>query len=225
MTSSLHRDPRRLGIATGAVVVGYALFLGAIRAGLIPVAGSDAGDVGPPDADLGALWLTVALALPGLIAGIAAIRRSGPLLVTAGVLCLGQASIAFSGVTLPFIAPGIYLIVLGVRTAAGAHHGREIIAGLCIFVLVAASWVTALGLTETRCWVATRGMDDQLVYTDVPEAETAVLDGSQVAAGCDGGSPTTAGLALGFVFAVSALALTAWGTRPDPVGSAPPTPA
>ena len=84
-------------------------------AGVHPgVPGSGSGDIGPSDADIGALWLTVAFALPGVIAAIAAVRRqAGPLLITAGILCFGQAFIAFSGVALPFVVPAIYMIVLG----------------------------------------------------------------------------------------------------------------
>lgn len=169
--TSRHRDPRRVGLAAAAVVIGYAVFIGAIRAGFIRVAGSGGGDIGPSDADLGALWLTVAFALPGVIAGIAAARRSGPLLVTAGVLCLAQAFVAFSGIALPFVVPGIYLIALGARTAPGRDGHRATLAGLGVIVLVLAGWVAGLGLTETRCWVATLGPDGTYVYADVPATD------------------------------------------------------
>ncbi len=218
------RDPRRLGFATGVVVIAYAIFLGAIRAGFIGIAGSSSGDIGPSDADLGALWLTVAFAVPGVIAVIAAVRRSGPLMITAGILCLGQAFIAFSGVALPFVVPGIYLIVLGAGSAPAANNGRAMLAGIGVVVLVLAAWVTSLGLTATRCWTATEGPDGTLVYTDVPVTnellygETEVggtgVSTTGVASGCEGGSPTVAGLGLGFFLAGMAVALTAWGTRP-----------
>ncbi len=227
--ASQHRDPRRLGLATGVVVIGYAIFLGAIRAGFVPVPGSSSGDIGPSDADLGALWLTVAFALPGVIAGIAAVRRSGPLLITAGILCFCQAFIAFSGVALPFVVPAIYLIALGAGTAPSPHPRRAMLAGLGVFVLVLAAWVTGLGLTETRCWTATQGPDGSLVYTDVPATDEMLYgesgvggsvggatDGpTQVASGCDGGQATAMGLGFGFLFAGLAVALAAWGTRPD----------
>jgi hypothetical protein len=218
------RDPRRLGLATAAVIVGYALFIGAIRAGFIPVAGSGSGDIGPSTADLGALWLTVALAMPGAIAAIAASRRSGALLIAAGILCLGQAFIAFSGVTLPFIAPAIYLVALGAGTAPSRHTDRERLVGLGVLVLMAAAWAATLGLTETTCWVATRGPGDQLVYTGVPAtaADAVVLDATKVAAGCDGGSLSTAGFTLGMILAATAIALAAWGTRQD-ARDGPPT--
>jgi hypothetical protein len=229
-TPAKPRDPRVLGLATGAVVIGYAVFLGAIRAGFIRVPGSGSGDIGPSDADLGALWLTVAFALPGVIAAIAAVRRSGPLLITAGILCICQAFIAFSGVALPFVVPAIFLVALGAATAPGLHQRRAMLAGLGVFVLVLAGWVTALGLTETRCWTATEGPNGNLVYTDVPATNEMLYgesgvggsvggasdDPTEVASGCDGGSPTAAGLGLGFLFALTAVALTAWGSRPDP---------
>jgi hypothetical protein len=224
-TPRQHRDPRRVGLATGAVVIGYAIFVGAIRAGIVPVAGSGSGDVGPSDADLAALSLTLALALPGVIAGIGAVRRSGALLVAAGILCLGQAFLAFSGVTLPFVAPGIYLIALGAGTAPSRHPAREVLASIGALVLVAAGWAAMLGLTETRCWVATQGAGGELVYAEVPTsaAEGVVLDETQVAAGCEGGSPTTVGLTLSFVLVAVAVALAAWGARPD-AAVGPPTP-
>lgn len=220
-----HRDPRRLGLVTGGVVVAYALFIGAIRAGFIHVAGSGSDNVGPSTADLGALWLTVALAVPGVIAGIAAVRRSGPLLIMAGVLCLGQAFIAFSGVALPFVVPAIYLVALGAGTAPSPHAGRAMLAGFGVFALVLAAWVTSLGLTETRCWTATEGPDGSLVYADVPatddmlfgetEVGGAAGDTTVVGSGCSGGAPTAAGLGFGFFFVGTAVALTVWGTRPD----------
>lgn len=225
--TSKPRDPRRLGLATAAVVIGYAVFIGAIRAGFVRVAGSGSGDIGPSDADLGALWLTVAFALPGVIAAIAAERRSGPLLITAGVLCFGQALIAFSGVALPFVVPAVYLIALGARCAPSPDARRATLAGIGVIALVIAGWVAGLGLTETRCWVATQGPDGTYVYTDVPATDEMLYgesgvggavggasDGpTQVASGCDGGSPTVAGVGLGFLFASAAVALTAWGSR------------
>ncbi len=220
-----HRDPRRAGLATGAIVVGYAIFLGAIRAGLIPVPGSSYGDIGPSWADLGALWLTVAFALPGVIAGIAAVRRSGPLLITAGILCVCQAFIAFSGVALPFVVPGIYLVALGAGTASSPQAARAVLAGIGVFVLVLAAWVTSFALTETRCWTATEGPDGSFVYTDVPATdemlygETGVggadTGSTAVASGCSGGASTVAGLGLGSLFLGTAVALTVWSTRPD----------
>lgn len=220
-----HRDPRRLGLATGGVVIAYAIFLGAVRAGFVPIAGSSYGDIGPSNADLGALWLTVAFALPGVIAGIAADRRSGPLLITAGILCCCQAFIAFSGVALPFIVPGIYLVALGAGRAPATNAGRTMLAGLGVFVLVLAAWVTSFGLTETRCWTATREPDGTIVYIDVPATDeqlygetgvggTAEDGPTAFASGCNGGSPTAAGLGLAFFFAGTAVALTAWGARP-----------
>ena len=231
---SRHRDPRRLGLAIAAVIIGYAVFIGAIRAGFIRVQGSGSGDIGPSDADLGALWLTVAFALPGVIAGIAAERRSGPLLIAAGVLCTCQALVAFSGVALPFVVPGIYLIALGAGTAPSLHARRAMLAGIGVFLLVLASWVAGLGLTETRCWTATEGPDGTYLYADVTATDEMLYgesgvggsvggaaDGpAQIASGCDGGRPTAAGLGIGFFVAGVAVALTVWGSDvPDPVGS------
>ncbi len=199
----------------GAIVIVYAVFVGGIRAGFVKVAGSSAGEIGPNRADLGALWFIAALALPGLIAAIAATRRSGALLITAGVLCLAQSVIAFSGVTLPFAVPGAVLIALGVDAGSRSAPQRATLAGLGVFVLVIAGWVVGLGLTETRCWVATQGPDGVLVYADVPDTGDVALGETEVGAGCDGGEPTAAGLGLGFVFGATAIALAAWGTRPS----------
>jgi hypothetical protein len=231
-------DPRRLGVATGAVVMAYALFLGAVRAGLVPIPGSSHGDVGPSHADLGALWLTAQLALPGVIAIIGALRRSGPMLIAAGALCMGQSVIAFSGVTLPFLVPAIALIVLGGRTAKVPGRRRESIAAAVIVALAVSAFIVGFTMTETSCWTATRAADGTLVYADVPERsadpETGVggvtLDEITVASGCGGGALTPAGAALALLLDALAVAVALWGTsrpaalRPPPSSGDPATP-
>jgi len=210
----------RLGLATSAIVIGYAVVIGAIRAGVLRVQGSGAGDIGPSDADIGALWLTLAFAAPGVIGAIGSVRHRGWLLTTAGILCIGQSIVAFSGVAIPFVIPGIVLLPLGSR-APGRVGRRSVAFGATIVGLVIASWVAGLGMTETRCWTATRGPDGTLVYADAPDLEAnpetgeggTALDGITIAEGCDGGVLTASGAVVGIALLGAAGALAAVASR------------
>jgi hypothetical protein len=209
-----HHDPRRLGLATAVVVIGYALFLGAIAAGVVPIPASTYGDPGPRHSLYG-IWLAISLAVPGVVAAIGASRRSGPLLVAAGVMCVAQSLIAISGAALPFVVPAVYLIVLGTNTRPRVTSRREVFVGIGIVVVVAANWLVRFSLTETQCWTATEGPAGDLIYTDAPESATQVLDDVIVAAGCQGGTPTPVGIAVSSMFLGSAVGLALWGSRRD----------
>ena len=85
--------------------------------------------------------LALLLMLPAAIAAIGAWRRSGPLLIAAGVLCLAQSFIAFSGVTLPFLVPAILLLVLGGRASPVPHPRRAAWGPSLVIALGIGSWV------------------------------------------------------------------------------------
>ena len=113
------RDPRRLGLAAAAIIAGYALVVAAISAN------ATAGELRPPEVVPSPIRLALLFLLPAAIGAIGAMRRSRPMLVAAGVLCLAQSFVAFSGVTIPFLVPAIVLLALGARNDDDGDHPGE----------------------------------------------------------------------------------------------------
>ena len=202
------RDPRRLGLGAAAIIAGYAIAVGLISAN------AGAADLGPPEVIPRPVILALLLMLPAAIAAIGAWRRSGPVLISAGVLCLAQAFIAFSGVTLPFVVPGILLLAVGGRTSAVPHPRRAVVGAVLVVALGIGSWFALLGMTETVCWVARTGADGALVYTRIPVTDTLSVGTQEVASGCDGGAITTQGITLAAILAIGAIAVAELSSRP-----------
>jgi len=202
------RGLRRLGLGGAVIIAGYACVVGLISASFGAI------DPGPPEIVPRPVVLALLLMLPGAIAAIGAWRRSGPLLIAAGVLCLAQAFIAFSGVTLPFVIPAILLLVLGGRASAVPQPWLTRGGALLVVVLGIGAWFALLGTTETVCWVATSGADGELVYRQIPVTDTLTVGVDEVASGCDGGAITTQGIALAGLLAVGAIAAAAFASRP-----------
>ena len=183
-------DPRRLGLGAAAIVAGYACVVGLISAS------ASAGEPGPPEVVPRPVVIAVLLMLPAAIATIGAWRRCGPLLIAAGILCLAQSFIAFSGVTLPFVIPAVLLLVIGGRASAVPHPRRAGLAAIAVVALGIGSWFALLGTTEEVCWVARTGADGELVYSRIPVTDSYTMGLDDVASGCDGGALTTQGIAL-----------------------------
>ena len=153
--------------------------------------------------------------------GVAAVR---PLLIAAGLLCLAQAFIAFSGVTLPFVVPAILLLVLGGRTVTVPHPRRAAIGAVVIVALGIGSWFGLLGTTEEVCWVARTGANGELVYTQIPVTDSFTMGIDEVASGCDGGAISTRGVTLALILAIGAIAVAELSSRkPDSAPAAGPT--
>ncbi|MDO8483575.1 MAG: hypothetical protein Q7S35_01375 [Candidatus Limnocylindrales bacterium] len=207
MPSSRHRAirPRRIGLAAAAIIVGYGLFVAAV-----PLVREDQGPTTP-----WSIYRPIALfglfAVPAVVAGIGAIRGVRPLLIAAGALCLLQAYIAFSGVTMGFVVPAIVLLWLGAAAPSSAEEPRPsratLLAGVAIIGLTIAAWVSLFALTEERCWVASRASDGALSYAVVPVTNTMTLGPDQVAGGCDGGTLTVQGIGVSAVIAIAAVAI------------------
>jgi len=163
--------------------------------------------------------LAFLLGLPAVLAVIAASRGTRAIFVAAGVLCLLQSFIAFSGITLGFLVPGLILIGLGRSRApiedAAPLRRRDAVAGLLVVALGIAAWLVPFATSETVCWTARAGPEGDLVYTLIPDTGTISLQLDQIAGGCDGGAFTLQGLMVAGVLAVGALAM-AWlaGVRP-----------
>lgn len=217
------RDPRRLGLAAAGIIAGYALFIAAISAGAIGDLVSD--ELGPPEVVPRPILLGVLLMLPAFIAAIGALRRSRPILIAAGALCLGQSFIAFSGVSIPFLVPAFLLLALGASGGSTETPRRAMVGGVLVVVLGLAAWVAPFALAQTSCWVARAGPDGTLIYALIPVPDDAGLgsgsghvelglDPADVASGCDGGSLTVQGAALAAVFGIGAIAVAALASAP-----------
>ena len=204
------RDPRRLGLAAAAIIAGYALVVATISAN------ATAEELRPPETVPAPVRLALLFLLPAVLAAIGAMRRSRPILVAAGVLCLAQSFVAFSGVTIPFVVPAIVLIALGARNDGEAATRRENAGGVVVVLLGFAMWVTPFTMTETTCWVAETGIDGIVVTRQVPEAETQTLGPIEVGAGCDGGTVTARGVALAAVLWIGAVAVAAFASSRPP---------
>jgi len=157
------------------------------------------------------------LGLPAGLAAIAALRDSRAMFVAAGVLCVLQSIVAFSGVTLAFVLPGIVLVGLGLERSsiepANPVRRREWLAGAFVAALGVAAWVVPFASGETLCWVAKAGPNGNPVYTLIPDTGTISLDLDDIAGGCDGGVFTLQGLMVGGVLAIGSLAMA--GLSPD----------
>ena len=204
------RDPRRLGLAATAIIAGYALVVAAISAN------AAAGELQAQETVPAPIRLAVLLLLPAFVAAIGALRRSRPILIAAGVLCLAQSWVSFSGVTIPFVVPAFLLLALGARSDGTKASGRAKVGGVLVVILGFAMWVAPFSMTETTCWVVETGADGTLNSRQVPETETQTLGPTDVAAGCGGGAVTTQGVALAALFWIGAVAVAAFASSASP---------
>lgn len=194
-------------LAAGFIVL-YALFVA-----LLPLVLYN--DPRPPWWPERPIALFALFSLPAVVALIGIIRGVRPLLAVAGALCWLQAFIAFSGVTLGFVIPGMMLIAVGAAGSAAAEPGPSRtarIAGVLVVVLVLGAWTSLLGLTAPRCYVTSRAADGTIVYTETPATESAWSGPALIigeGGGCGSGELTAGGMALGAAFAAGAIAV-AW---------------
>lgn len=157
--------------------------------------------------------------VPAAIAVIGTISRRPTLLVAAGAICLAQAYVSFSLVTIGFLVPAILLLVLGAggrSPDAPPEPRRAYAASAAVFALTIAAWVGTLGLTEEVCWTSTANLDGSLHYERVPVSDTMTVLPGQSTSGCDGGTLTVEGMGIGGVLAIGAVAIaaaSAWSHR------------
>jgi hypothetical protein len=198
---------RRLGYVLAAAIAALAVAVAALP--LIQAGG--AGDLSGPAIVPRPIVIGLLLALPGALALIATLRGSRPIFIAAGVLCLLQSVVAFSGVTLGFVIPGILLVSLGLERASTETRNptrrRDWIAALSVIALGIGAWVALFTLSETVCWIARSGPDGNPVYTIIPNSDTLTLGSGDIASGCAGGTFTLEGLMLAGVLAIGALAM------------------
>jgi hypothetical protein len=206
------RDPRTLALGAAAIIVGYALVVAGIAAGLIGDLVYD--DAGPPPPVPRPLVLGALLMLPAAIAAIGAVRGCRPLLIAAGVLCLAQSFVAFSGVTIPFVVPAVLLLALGIRASDVTTARRAVVGSVLVLALGFGAWIAPFASTETSCWTAQAGSDGTVTYTRVPATDNAITGPTFVASGCGGGQLTIAGVGLSMLFAAGAIVMAAVATTP-----------
>ena len=195
-------DPRR-AIVSAVVVIAYAAFVAALPLALYR-------EFRPPWSYYRPVALFVLMSLPALIAIIGARSGVRTLMIAAGVVCLGQSFIAFSGVTIGFVVPALLLLVLAGSENwpdAAPHDGVSALAGVGVVGLIVGAWIAFLALTEEVCWSATRVGDGNLVYQRIPSTEVMTIPPGQVAGGCNGGTLTFEALGVGAVLAIGAVAI------------------
>ena len=201
-------DPRRMGLFAAVLVIGFGAFVA-----VLPFLIYD--EPRSPWSAYRPVALFVLFSVPAWIAVIGAIRRRPSLLVIAGVICLAQAYVSFSLVTIGFVVPAILLLVLGAggRTPDAPHEPRRAYAAsVAVVVLTFAAWVALLGMTEEVCWTSTANPDGSLRYERVPVSDTMTVLPGQSASGCDGGTLTLEGMGVGGVLAIGAVAIAAVST-------------
>lgn len=104
--------------------------------------------------------------------------------------------------TLGFLAP-ILLVALGALLPALRPAGRprpavdaiRALVGIVVVALVIGAWVAGLAMTETVCWTAHADAGGIVRVERIPTSDSLSVDSGDVASGCDGGVPTTTGVA------------------------------
>lgn len=201
--------PRRLALVTATIILGYGLFVA-----LIPMI-QDRGPR-PPWAIYRPIALFGLFAVPAVVAAIGTVRGVRPLLIAAGVLCLLQAYVAFSGVTIGFVVPAIVLLWLGAGGPISAEEPRRtratLLAGIAVIGLTVAAWVSLLALTEARCYFISKAEGGTLIYTEIPATDR-MLNGPVPiigeGGGCGSAELTVQGMGVSAVLAIGAMAFAA----------------
>lgn len=164
-------------------------------------------------------WLERPLALfglfavPAVIAIIGLSRDAKPLVMAAGAICLLQSYIAFSGVTIGFIVPGLVLVAKGasgIRSDTDPPGRRAVLAGTLAVVLAISAWIGLFALTAPRCWTGVVSAGGDTTTVEVPATEQQ-LHGPMIVpaggAGCSSAELTPTGLAVSAVLAIGAIAV------------------
>jgi hypothetical protein len=198
-----------MALVGAALILGYGLFVA-----MIPVI-QDRGPT-PPWSAYRPIALFGLFAVPAVVAAIGAVRRVRPLLIVAGVVCLLQAYIAFSGITIGFVVPAIVLLWLA---GAGPWSTDEVppsrsvlLTGIAVIGLTVAAWVSLFALTEPRCWAGVQAADGTITVVEVPATDAMLYGPTEIppgGAGCGSAELTVQGMGVSAVLAIGAVALAA----------------
>lgn len=200
---------RRVGLAAAAIILGYGLFVAVLPLVLYEDAWR------PPWWIYRPVTLFGLFAVPAAVGAIGAVRGVRPLLIAAGVICLLQAFIAFSGVTVGFVVPGIVLLLLGAgekRPDDAPPRRATMFAGIAVVALTIGAWVSFLGLTEPRCYQVSRAGDGSLMYREVPATDSEINGPTLIAGeggGCGSAELTAQGMGGSATLAIGAIVLAA----------------
>jgi len=199
---------RRRGLEAAAIIAAYSIVVGAISA---VAGGAGPGEFSPPETVPRPIFLVILLMVPAAVAAIGAIGLSRPVLIAAGILCLAQSFLAFSGVTIPFVVPAFLLVAVGSSARAIDTSWRAAIAGIFIVFLGVAALVAPFALTQTTCWVARAGPDGSVIYTQTPATNTdsGTLNLGDLGSGCGSGQLTVEGVGLAVVLGIAAIGVAA----------------
>lgn len=163
-------------------------------------------DVSPPEVVPRGLVLGLLFVVPAIVGLLGVSRRDPVLLAAAGVAAVAPSWLSVA--TLPLILPGVLLLAASAGATRTEPRSRWLVALLIVGLQVGAL-AALLGTAENRCWVAYPSAGGY-TYQFVAESESSPVmggAGQPVAAGCDGGSFTEAGVGLAGVLAVGSLAL------------------
>jgi hypothetical protein len=176
---------------------------------------------------LGAVLFTA----PAAIGLAGAWRRAPAILVAAGMLCLLQSVLSFSGVTIVYLPAALAFFLASGRNRVARPPGARVpvfagsaVIGVLVVGLVIAGWVVANGSTREVCWVERQGAGG-LVRETIPAGEDPplVVNRDVVATGCDSGIPTTQGVLLALGLAGLAIGAAVLAPTSPPPPAAPAT--
>jgi hypothetical protein len=210
---------RRLGFVLAGTIAALAALIAALP---LIQEGYGSGELSGPEIVPRPVVIALLLALPAALAAMAAVRGSRPIFVAAGVLCLLQSFVAFSGITFGFLIPAILLIVIGVQGGSATRTPRRtLLAGVLVIGLGIAAWIAPFATGETVCWIARPGPDGNPVYTIIPNTDTLTSGPDDLGSGCGGGTFTLQGLMLGGVLWIGSIAVAGLATA-SPAGPRDP---
>jgi hypothetical protein len=209
-TNTRRISPRRMGLFAAAVIVAYGLFVAVLPLVLY-------NDPRPPWWIDRPIALFSLFAVPAVVAAIGALRGVGPLLAAAGVICLLQAYIAFSGVMIGFVVPAVVLLWAASAGSTMEMPPRRVafMAGIIVIVMTVAAWVALLSLTEPRCWTGQQAADGTINRVEVPATDATLhgpIEVSSGGGGCSSAELTIQGMGVSAVLAIGAIAVAAAAT-------------
>jgi hypothetical protein len=190
----------RLGVLTQLV---FAVLLGGLSS---LVATQDPDFVSRP------LVLFGVYALPAVVGYLAIRHRRPGTLLGAGLASALGSFLAFSGVTLIFLVPAVLLLVGAGALRGGRSSWGSIAFGVAqtilVAVLLATAGLSALLVTDERCWTwhATPDGDVTMQPAPIPTGEmTAPIDTAGSGFGCSNGVISARGVVLGFGLGLGAV--------------------
>ena len=143
---------RVIALMSGLAVIAFAL--------AILLLARSQGGLEPPQADSRGLASVLLLAAPGLIGLIGAWGRRPTVVVAAGVICLLQSVVAFSGVTLVYLLPAIGFLRAAIDDGGSPSPARPafLIVGAILAVPIAVAVVLSTGILGVLLLVLAGGL-------------------------------------------------------------------